>query len=167
MLGGGRKLSTADYGDTVSHWTLIRLRYAARVHRWTELPTVPVGGAPDGMGTPEGPLMQAILTDEFQVPVLAHEARSRNTYENAQFAAELLQPMDIQRIILVTQALHMRRSVRAFEQAGFEVIPAPTDFTAPSLGLYAFLPNAEAFFESWLALHELVGLGWYRLRYGS
>lgn len=167
VLGGGRKLYTADYGDTVSHWTLIRLRYAARVHRWTDLPVVPVGGAPDGQGTPEGPMMQAILTDEFQVPVLANEGRSRNTHENALYAADLLHPQDVRRIILVTQALHMKRSFRAFSQAGFEVTPAPTDFTAPSIGLYAFLPNSETFFESWLALHELIGICWYRIRYDA
>lgn len=167
VLGGGRKLYTADYGDTVSHWTLIRLRYAARVHRWTGLPLVPVGGAPDGEGTPEGPMMQAILADEFHVPVLTNEARSRNTYENAMFAADLLHPQEVRRIILVTQALHMKRSVRVFQQAGFEVIPAPTDYTAPSFSLYVFMPNAETFFESWLALHELVGIWWYRLRYNA
>lgn len=167
VLGGGRKLYTADYGDTVSHWTLIRLRYAARVHRWTSLPLVPVGGAPDGKGTPEGPMMQAILEDEFHVPVLANEARSRNTYENAMFAADLLHPQGIHRIILVTQALHMERSVRVFTQAGFEVIPAATDYTAFHISLHAFMPNAETFFESWLALHELVGIWWYQLRYNA
>ncbi len=166
VLGGGRKLYTADYGDTVNHWTLIRLRYAARVHRWTNLPVVPVGGAPNGEGLPEGLLMRDILLDELQVPVLAHESESRNTYENGLFAARLLQPQGIRRIILVTQAIHMPRAVRVFEHAGFEVVPAPTDYTAPSIGLYAFTPNAEAFFESYLALHELFGRWWYQLRYG-
>lgn len=166
VLGGGRKLYTVDYGDTVSHWTLIRLRYAARVHRWTDLPVVPVGGAPDGEGTPEGPMMRDILLEELQVPVLAHESESRNTYENGVFSARLLQPQGIHRIILVTQAIHMPRAVRVFEHAGFEVVPAPTDYTAPSISLYAFTPNAEAFFESYLALHELFGGWWYRLRYG-
>lgn len=165
VLGGGRKLSTADYGDTVSPWTLIRLRYAARVHRWTGLPLVPVGGAPNGKGTSEGPMMQAILTDEFHVPVLMNEDRSRNTYENAIFAADLLHPQEIRRIILVTQALHMKRSVRVFTQAGFEVTPAPTDYTAPDFSLHAFMPHPETLFESWLALHEVVGVWWYCLRY--
>lgn len=166
VLGGGRKLYTADYGDTVNHWTLLRLRYAARLHRWTGLPIVPVGGAPDGEGTPEGPLMRDILADEFHVPVLGHEQDSRNTYENGILAAQLLQPQGIRRIILVTQSLHMPRAVRVFTHAGFEVIPAPTDYTAPSFSLHAFTPDAETFFTSFLALHELIGGWWYRLRYG-
>jgi uncharacterized SAM-binding protein YcdF (DUF218 family) len=166
VLGGGRKLYTPDYGDTVNHWTLIRLRYAARVHRWTGLPIVPVGGAPNGEGVPEGILMRDILQQEFDVPVLANEHASRNTYENAMFAGELLLPQGIRRIILVTQAVHMPRAVRVFEHAGFEVIPAPTDYTMPSISVYAFTPHAHTFYESYLALHEITGRWWYRIRYG-
>jgi uncharacterized SAM-binding protein YcdF (DUF218 family) len=166
VLGGGRKLYTADYGDTVNHWTLLRLRYAARVHRWTGLPIVPVGGAPDGKGIPEGVLMQGILEQEFQVPVLANEHESRNTYENGMFAARLLEPQGIRRVILVTQAVHMPRAVRVFEHAGFDVVPAPTDYTAPSISVYAFTPQADTFYDSYLALHEILGGWWYRIRYG-
>lgn len=166
VLGGGRRLYTADYGDTVSPSTLLRLRYAARVHGWTELPIVPVGGAPDGKGSPLGLLMRDVLVDEFQVPVLTQEQASRNTYENGMLAAALLHPIGIRRIILVTQAVHMERAVRVFTHAGFEVIPAPTDYTAPSLSVYAFTPNATTFYESHLVLHELIGSWWYRWRYG-
>lgn len=166
VLGGGRKLYTADYGDTVNHWTLLRLRYAARVHRWTELPIVPVGGSPNGKGTPLGPIMQDILVNEFHVPVLTQEQKSRTTYENGMLAAELLQPMEIQRIILVTQAIHMPRAVRVFRQAGFEVVPAPTDYTAPSISSYAFTPNPATLYESYLVLYEILGSYWYRWRYG-
>lgn len=166
VLGGGRKLYTPDYGDTVSHWTLLRLRYAARVHRWTGLPVVPVGGAPNGEGVPEGVLMQDILEREFWVPVLTNEHASRNTYENGMFAARLLQPHGVRRIILVTQAVHMRRALRVFEHAGFEVVPAATDYAVPSISLYAVKPRAEALYDSYLALHELIGGWWYRLRYG-
>lgn len=166
VLGGGRKLYTADYGDTVTHWSLLRLRYAARVHRWTNLPVIPVGGDPDGHGIPEGELMRDILVNEFGVPVPTNEHESRNTYENAMLAAKLLLPQDIRRIILVTHAVHMPRAYRSFTHAGFEVVPAPTDYLAPSISLYAFTPQAERFLESYLALHEIIGGWWYRIRYG-
>lgn len=167
VLGGARALDAPDYGgDTVSASTLLRLRYAAWVHRWTGLPVVPVGGAPNGRGTPLGIMMRDVLADEFGVPVLAHEQRSRNTYENGTLAAELLEPLGIRRIILVTETIHMRRSVRVFQHAGFEVVPAPTVYTAPSISLYAFTPNPDTFHESCAALRELLAGWWYRWRYG-
>lgn len=56
------------------------------------------------------------------------EPRSQNTSENAVEAYRLLSPKGIQRIILVTSAAHMPRAVGLFEQQGFEVLPAPTDY---------------------------------------
>jgi uncharacterized SAM-binding protein YcdF (DUF218 family) len=55
---------------------------------------------------------------------------SRNTYENALFSRQILEPKGIDRIILVTSAMHMPRAVGLFERQGFEVIPAPVDFNA-------------------------------------
>lgn len=55
------------------------------------------------------------------------ETASRNTHENALYTAGLLPPENGP-ILLVTSARHMPRSVRLYEQQGYDVIPAPTDF---------------------------------------
>ena len=62
---------------------------------------------------------------------LVYEPRSRNTFENAQFAKAVLRPRSADRLILVTSASHMPRAVGAFRQAGFNVIPWPVKNAKP------------------------------------
>ncbi len=50
VLAGDRYSNAPEYGgdDTVSRYTLERLRYAARIYRETSLPVLLTGGAPRG-----------------------------------------------------------------------------------------------------------------------
>lgn len=56
--------------------------------------------------------------------------RSRGTYDLSKRpgSKELLGERGIRRVVLVTEAVHMRRSASCFEKQGFEVIPAPCHF---------------------------------------
>jgi uncharacterized SAM-binding protein YcdF (DUF218 family) len=104
------------------------------------------------------------------------ETESRNTYENAQFAREILSEKDINKIILVTSASHMPRSVQLFEEQGFEVIPAPTDYkvtqsnwqglTRASIPLQFMnlIPNAESLNSVTNSMKEYIGMLVYRFR---
>lgn len=56
------------------------------------------------------------------------ERESRNTFENAQLTAQLLNGVPQQSWLLVTSAFHMPRSVGIFEQQGWRVIPYPVDY---------------------------------------
>jgi uncharacterized SAM-binding protein YcdF (DUF218 family) len=51
---------------------------------------------------------------------------ARNTREEALRVAAALGPRGAQRILLVTDELHLVRARRLFEQAGLQVLPAPT-----------------------------------------
>jgi len=68
-------------------------------------------------------------------------------------------------LYLVTSAGHMPRSMAVFARAGMQPLPAPTDYRLPKdvaqakWGLSVF--HLEC---SDLAVHERVGLWWYRLR---
>ena len=69
----------------------------------------------------------------------------------------------IQRVALVTSAIHMPRSRQAFEAAGFTVIPASTHYFAQrpfTPGQLA--PGAGALVVSHLSLREWIARGWYR-----
>lgn len=59
---------------------------------------------------------------------LVLEGRSRNTYENAAFARDLVKPAAGERWYLVTSAYHMPRAMGLFRKAGFEVIAYPVDY---------------------------------------
>lgn len=167
VLGGGTYFSAPEYQghDTVSSFALVRLRYAAHLHRALGKPILVTGGAPLGNSTSEAEQMKQVLAREFQVPVQWSEQRSNNTLESARLSNRLLRPAHIRRIYLVTHAWHMPRAKLAFERAGFEVIPASTAYSTKRKTLAVdFLPNAQALSRSSTFFHEVIGLGWYHLR---
>ena len=170
VLGGDRYSWAPELGgDTVGGMTLQRLRYAAWLQRETGLPLYVTGGSPPHEDPPLGRLMAKVLEEEFGVPVAGVEERSRTTWENAQYAAEMLGSDRIRRILLVTHAWHLPRAMDAFERAGLEPVPAPTGFIhregegdAPAI--VDWLPSAGAFSVSYFALHEWLGRAWYQLK---
>jgi uncharacterized SAM-binding protein YcdF (DUF218 family) len=104
------------------------------------------------------------------------QTRSQNTHEDAVFSSEILRKKGITRIILVTSAMHMPRSVALFEKQGIEVIPSPTDFTitedgwsrtfSPNLETFLtnILPNSSAIGLTTTAMKEYIGLITYRIQ---
>lgn len=59
---------------------------------------------------------------------IERERRSSDTFENARFSAEQVQPKPGQRWLLVTSAAHMPRAMACFRGAGFRVVAAPSDW---------------------------------------
>ena len=103
------------------------------------------------------------------------EDQSQNTYENAVFCAKILKEKNITRVILVTSAMHMPRSVALFRKQGIDVIPAPADFTVTQAGwaeltstpeawLVNQLPSAGSLGLTSAVLKEYFGLIVYRLK---
>lgn len=166
VLGGGSYFSAPEYGrDTVGTFTLSRLRYAAHLHRASNVPVLVSGGAPLGNAGSEAEQMERVLEADFRVPVRWLEKGSRNTMENARLSYHLLSADGIRRIYLVTHAWHFPRARLAFEHAGFSVIPAPTGFTTRHrVTVVDFLPNASSLSSSSWVFHEVIGTGWYHLR---
>lgn len=93
------------------------------------------------------------------------ETFSGTTHENAVGCRELLNPFSVKRIVLVTEATHMYRSVRTFQKQGFDVTPAPCNFhLGPFLwSLRSFLPNPGAAANTEAVCHEWLGTIWYWL----
>ena len=105
------------------------------------------------------PTSKSLNTKEFSLHV---EDKSLDTYQNAQFSRLAFEQAGVSMpvIYLVTSAYHMRRSIRLYEHFGFKVIPAATNFkisTRVKDG-WDYLPNAHAFYKSYVALHEYAGL---------
>jgi uncharacterized SAM-binding protein YcdF (DUF218 family) len=145
--------------------TLDRLRTAAALQRRTGLPILVTGGIVARDAAPVGLTMEQSLRDDFRTPARWVEARSFDTWENARFSADILRPEGITSVYVVTHAWHMRRALLAFEGTGLTVTAAPTPpDEVPHLDLLAWLPQASAWQRSYYALHEWIGLLWYRLR---
>ena len=159
VLGCGVYYGAPEYGgDTVSRYSLERLRYAAKLARESKLPVLVTGGRVYG-GRPEGELMKRALESEFAVPVRWVESQSRDTAENAMLSAVTLKQEGIARSALVTHAWHMPRAVVEFTKQGLLVSPAPTGFAAQGATLFeSLLPSAGAFERSANAIREWVGI---------
>jgi uncharacterized SAM-binding protein YcdF (DUF218 family) len=170
VLAGGRYPDAPEYGgDSISDDSLERLRYAADLERASRLPLVITGGNRDGEPNPEALLMAAVLRDTFGVgSEILTETRSRTTAENALYTKSLLDEHGWRRVLLVTHARHMPRSLSVFEKAGVDVIAAPMHYEAARGGptsLGAWLPQAHTMDQFREACHEYVGMLWYRVRY--
>ena len=167
ILAGGRDQNRAEYGGvTISKNTLERVRYGAVLARELNLPILVSGGTVRGQGVGEATLMAEVLENEYGIVPKWIEDQSRNTAQNAAFSAPLI---GTRKAILVTNALHMWRAVKSFSNVGVSVVPAPVASVAAGapwrFSYYDFLPSEKALMVSRDALHELVGIVWYQLRY--
>jgi uncharacterized SAM-binding protein YcdF (DUF218 family) len=77
----------------------------------------------------------------------------------------MLRENGVERIVLVTHAAHMPRSLEVFRATGLQVEPAPNGFSGAVGGSWAtaWWPSADALGQVWLISHELLGALWYRL----
>lgn len=152
--------------DAAGSLTLERLQYAAHLFRASGKPILVTGG-PTG-AVPERRIADAMketLERDFGVPVRWVEDRALTTRSNAEFSSALLRDKGIERAYLVTHAWHMPRAMLAFEGSGVTVIPAPTRFVSRAEPQWSdFVPSAQAFRTTFYAVHEWLGLAWYRLR---
>ncbi len=167
VLGGGRYRGAPEYGqDTVNRFSLERLRYGVWLANKTQLPLLIAGGHTCDCYKSEAFLMKQVAEQEFHTKVLDIETQSQTTWENAKYSVELLKQHQIQTVYLVSHAWHLPRAIYAFQQAGINVIPAPTMFYSSYVGgIYQGLPNGKAQAMIRLGLHELFGKLWYQLRY--
>ena len=166
VLGGGRRLDAAEYGgDTLNDLSLERLRYAALLHRASGLPILVTGGKPGGGTLAEGRIMQHVLQSEYGIAPRWIEDTALTTWDNARFSAALLKQAGVRRIALVSHAWHLRRAVPLFEAQGLSVIPAGIQFSGTRVdSLLDLFPTPAGLRNSTFALHEWLGILWYKLR---
>lgn len=179
VLGGGIRpqipprpaVDLSEAGD--------RVLYGAQLYREGKAPLVVMsGGRIDwkGGGPSEAGDM-ATLAETLGVPAAAilQEPKSLNTYENAVEVKKILQARGLQRVLLVTSALHMPRSLAIFQKQGINAIPAPTDFLvtnqeiqevdgSPQAIILNVLPDSDRLQQTTRAIKEYVGLVIYRLK---
>jgi uncharacterized SAM-binding protein YcdF (DUF218 family) len=165
VLGGGRNRDADEYGgDTVEHFTLERLRYAARLQRETGLPLLVSGGRLYGEARSEASLMKEALEQDFNAEVRWTETQSRDTFQNALNSRRLLAGQEIDHVVLVTHGWHMPRAAWSFRQAGLAVTAAPTAGDNRRQK-YPLAPNYRALYSASNALSEWLAIAWYRLWY--
>lgn len=86
---------------------------------------------------------------------LLFETRSMSTWQNAQFSRTILLEQSPQRIVMVTSAIHLRRSLLYFAHFGIEPQPVAGDWLNTSMEP---LPDSWNFLVADAALHEYLGI---------
>ena len=162
VLGGAVRPPEARGGVVDLGSGADRVWHAARIYKAGKAPLIVLSGGSDPAYSvmSEAEAMRIFLRD-LGVPdeAMLLESESRNTQQNAENTARLLQDRGIRRILLVTSAMHMERALRQFEGLGLEITPAVTDVEGglppPIPGRY--LPDTDSLSASARALKELVG----------
>ncbi|MBF2018186.1 MAG: YdcF family protein [Rivularia sp. T60_A2020_040] len=179
VLGGATKSvyeprTTVDLSESGD-----RVLYAAQLYRQQKAPLIIVsGGRIDwrGGGLPESEDIAKLLIFMGVKPEdIIQEPDSLNTYENAVNVKKILLERNIDRILLVTSAMHMPRSLAIFQHQKIEAIAAPTDFlvtkgeiqelaNTPKGAILNVLPDSKNLDNFTIALKEYIGMVVYRLR---
>ena len=180
LLGGGTNPAEYPRSTIEINGAGDRVIYAAQLYHQGKADHLLLsGGRIDWSPSSTTPAEEmAIILEQLGVPSESMwlETKSRNTYENALFAKDILSENGFHKIILVTSASHMPRSVHLFEEQGFEVIPAPTDFKVTQsnwqglreasipVQIMNFLPSAESLNSVTNVMKEYIGILVYRFR---
>jgi uncharacterized SAM-binding protein YcdF (DUF218 family) len=163
VLGGGVENEALEYnGPTLSPDAMSRLLYGVHLSRVTRLPMAYTGGI--GWAGRSGQMSEAevaaLALNRLDVPPLHwQENQSRDTRENALLTASMLKNDGITHIALVTHAWHMPRSVRQFEAAGLQVVPAPMGYIRSDVSpLLQWLPSGKGLRDTGWVIREWLGL---------
>jgi uncharacterized SAM-binding protein YcdF (DUF218 family) len=179
VLGGGTEAKIPPRPTVEVKEAGDRVLYAAHLYRQGKAPRVICTGNVGTGGValhPEAEDMKELL-ELVGVPANAIilETNASSTHQHAKNLQVLLRERSFQRVLLVTSAMHMPRAMGVFKKesagTGIEFIAAPTDFriTEPIpapwyqrlKGLVPTPSNLVLFSE---AMHEYVGMAWYKVR---
>lgn len=166
VLGSGHLDMADEYGvSTPTANGLVRLHYTANLHRRTGLPVMLTGGPMNQRQEVHADIMGESLQSQFGISARWFERKSATTWQNALFSAEILQPVGVTNVALVTHSYHMQRAVKLFELAGFKVTAAPTRINGvyPWRDWRFWIPRVQALDLSSGVLHEYLGLWWYSM----
>ncbi|MEF3191430.1 MAG: YdcF family protein [Campylobacterales bacterium] len=106
-------------------------------------------------------LLSTTLTEGYAFVL---EEESKDTVENARLTKRFFTDQK-PKIVLVTSAYHMRRSMMIFTHEGFDPLPCATDFKVEEGYLvWDFFPSMEGLKLSYAALHEYAGILSLKLR---
>lgn len=177
ILSGGMRAQNYPRPTVEVSETGDRVLYGAELYRRGKAPVViSTGGVGPGSVArrPEAEDM-ADLLEMVGVPrpAVVLETESQNTHDHALNLCPMFVERRIGRVLLVTSAMHMPRSLAVFRRGCPQVdyVPAPTDFraTRPLSGAWyrtaaAMLPTPRNLMEFSDATHEYIGMLYYRLR---
>jgi uncharacterized SAM-binding protein YcdF (DUF218 family) len=152
MTEQGPELGVFSYGRLVEAFEL----YRSCKLRAEDCRILASGGDTRGFGKSEAELCAEALERLGAARAdLIVEGRSMNTWQNAQFSAEILAGQQPDHVVLVTSGLHVRRSVLYFSHFGVRAVGVRADYAHARVSL---LPQAINIMLADAAIHEYLGV---------
>lgn len=171
LLGGGIATVTISGRSAAvpTAASLLRSLEAARVFKAIDASRVIASGGnarPKRQTMAESTLLRRLLVDAGVPDArIIDESSSTTTAEQAAFVRELLRPLGVNRVVVVTSAAHMPRSLTLFRATGLEVVGSMAPMRSEGAPLPPWwLPNAESLSESDDAFYEFGALTYYWMR---
>ena len=172
VLGG----STGMYDENAQRITysqsVDRLIEATLLYRAGKVKKLLLSGGSGFVSLPElkeAELLKAVLLQmRIDSNDIIIENESRNTYENALCSSKLLKTGRYGKsFVVITSAIHIRRSLACFKKQNLEVTPFPVDKRS-GFGLYTpdrlIVPSAWSLIQWEALLHEMAGFIIYKLQ---
>ena len=170
LLGGGVINGVPDVDGTAapSYSSMHRIVAAVRLYQRLQLPIVVTGGRVFA----DNDIAEAAVAKRFLEALgvpgaqIILEDRARDTAQNARLTAAICRQRGFSRPIVLTAAYHLKRARLAFDAAGLPVTAFPAYFLGSRHAVFSprhLLPSAGALQVSAKALHEWVGIWYYRL----
>ena len=174
MLSGGSRTIRASGGhlQLPTNPTALRALETARVYRLVGDPLVIVsGGVTETRAAVAYPESDALKASVIALGVPARrvivESESKNTRDEAVILKRMLAELRIDKFVIVTSPLHMRRSLAAFAAQGLHPVPSAAALKAeanvtpfPLVPSDAFLEIGNAVIYEWSALAYYWWRGW-------
>jgi len=177
VLGGGVTrdvpVNEGEKGEEIAVHTLKRLLKGYEIASGNSLDIAITGGIlEEGTGRSEAEVMKDILVSwGISTERIFEESKAKTTSENAKYIIENMQGK-YDRIILVTSAIHLKRSYDTFKKqlgnnSDIEILPYPCDFTidgSTKTLWYHFIPSIGALKALSQAFHEYLGMVFYAIK---
>lgn len=168
VLGGGSHgAKNMLASEALNEVTIKRLLEGIRLYK--QLPQVKLilSGGSSRKNEPNVSVRMDELTEWFLISKEDRilESDSINTADEALFIKDIVHK---EPFYLVTSAIHMPRSMKLFQHAGLNPIPAPCNyiyFWKKKPQIYAQIPNVFNISYLTIAWHEYLGIAWGRLRH--
>lgn len=168
VLGGAWRSQASAYWDQweLNHAAERDLALLALARRYPEADLVFTGGSGQVFAQEykEADFSRRLYADlGLDMQRIRFESESRNTYENALFSRQLVEPAEDSEWWLVTSAYHMTRATEVFCGQGWRVHPYPVDHFYEPLSWRPSWAFAEHLWELERVTREWLGLFVYRL----
>ena len=171
ILGGGIIDKVPDLSGIgePSEIMLGRIVTAVRLQKKLKIPIIISGGKVYKNKSAGAPIIKRFLIDlGINENSIIVEEESRDTIENAEFTKEICLAFGFKRPIILTSAYHLKRSQIAFERVDIKPILFPASFRTKknaNFSWYSFLPSAGNLMLVSIAIHEYLGILYYKILY--